>query len=115
MVCFHLVAMGKNEVSIAEVNAALKTVIQQNAYAYQTLLSTLTPTQQRTLRLAAKEGKQIFAKELLSKYEISSGAALSSAIKALKDKEILDEEGAGKGTVIFDDPLFAVWLKTSFD
>lgn len=115
MVCFHLVALGKTKITVEEVNNALKIVVQQNAYAYQTLLSTLTPTQQRTLRLAAKEGKQIFAKELLSKYEISSGAALSSAIKSLKDKEILDEEGAGRGTVIFDDPLFAIWLRTSFE
>lgn len=115
MVCYHLVAMGKNDITIEEVDGALKIVVQQNAYAYQTLLNSLTPTQQRTLRLAAKEGKQLFAKEFLSKYEISSGAALSSAIKSLKDKEILDEEGAGRGTVIFDDPLFAIWLKTSFD
>lgn len=115
MVCFHLVALGKNNITIEEVNNALKIVVQQNAYAYQTLLSTLTSTQQRTLRLAAKEGKQIFAKEFLSKYEISSGAALSSAIKSLKEKEILDEEGAGRGTVIFDDPLFAIWLRTSFE
>jgi hypothetical protein len=115
MVCFHLVALGKSQITIEEVNNALKIVVQQNAYAYQTLLSTLTPTQQRVLRLAAKEGKQIFGKEFLSKYEISSGAALSSAIKSLKDKEILDEEGAGRGTVIFDDPLFAIWLRTSFE
>lgn len=115
MVCFHLVALGKSTITIEEVNTALKIVTQQNAYAYQTLLSTLTPTQQRTLRLAAREGKQIFAKELLTKYEITSGAALSSAIKSLKDKEILDEEGAGRGTVIFDDPLFAIWLRTSFE
>lgn len=115
MVCFHLVALGKNRITIEEVNSALKIVVQQNAYAYQTLLSTLTPTQQRTLRLAAKEGKQIFGKDLLSKYEITSGAALSSAIKSLKDKEILDEEGAGRGTVIFDDPLFAIWLRSSFE
>lgn len=114
MVCFHLVALGKNKITLAEINNALKIVVQQNAYAYQTLLSTLTPTQQRTLRLAAKEGKQIYAKKLLSKYEIANGAALSSAIKALKDKEILDEEG-GRGMVIFDDPLFAFWLKASFE
>jgi hypothetical protein len=65
--------------------------------------------------LAAKCGKQIFSKELLAKHEIKSGAALSSAIKALKEKEILDEEGGGRGSVIFDDPLFAIWLRTSFD
>lgn len=115
MVCFYLAAEGKTNVTIAEVNSALTTVVQQNAYAYQTLLSTLSLTQQRTLRLAAIEGKQVFSKELLAKYEISSTPALASAIKALKGKGILDEEGTGKGTVIFDDPLFAIWLKVAFD
>lgn len=115
MVCFQLVAFGKNHITIEEVDQALNIVVQHNAYAYQTLLSALTPTQQRTLRLAAKEGKQLFTKELLSKYEITSGAALSSAIKSLKDKEILDEEGAGRGSVVFDDPLFAIWLRTLFE
>lgn len=115
MICFHLVALGKTQITIEEVNNALKIVVQQNAYAYQTLLSTLTPIQQRALRLAANEEKQIFAKELLLKYEIPSGATLSSAIKSLKDKEILDEESTGKGSVIFDDPLFAIWLKASFN
>lgn len=115
MVCFHLVALGKQEINIEEVDKTINIVVQQNAYAYQTLLNTLTPTQQRTLRLAAIEGKQIFAKEMLSKYEISSGAALSSAIKSLKEKEILDEGGASRGTVVFDDPLFSIWLRTAFD
>jgi hypothetical protein len=115
MVCFHLVARGKETITVKEVEHALGTVVRQNAYAYQTLLNSLTPTQQRALRLAAKEGKQIFAKELLAKYEISSGPALASAIKSLKDKGILDEEGSGRGTVIFDDPLFSLWLKMSFD
>lgn len=44
----------------------------------------------------------------MAKYEISSGPALASAIKSLKDKGILDEESSGRGTVIFDDPLFAI-------
>ncbi len=115
MVCFHLVAIGVDKVAVEEVDRALNIVVRQNAYAYQTLLASLTPTQQRTLRLAASEGKQIFAKENLEKYEISSSPALSSAIKSLKDKEILDEEGAGRGTVIFDDPLFAIWLRIEFN
>lgn len=115
MVCFHLVARGKNKITVKEVDHALGTVVRQNAYAYQTLLTSLTPTQQRTLRLAGKEGKQIFSKELLQKYEISSGPALASSIRSLKDKGILDEEGTGRGTVIFDDPLFAIWFQISFD
>ena len=90
---------------------ALSKVARQNAYAYQTLLNTLTLTQQRALRLAAKEGKQLFHQTQLAKYEIGSGAALSSALKALKDKGILDEQGTTRGSVVFDDPLFAFWLK----
>ncbi len=114
MVCFHLVAAGYKKIGRREVEGILKNVVGQNAYAYQTLLTSLSPIQQRVLRLAAKEGKQIFAKELLNKYEISSGPAVSSAINALKRKGILDEEATGRGMVIFDDPLFAIWLKESF-
>lgn len=111
MVCFHLVAQGKNRVTSKEGESVLSTVVRQNAYAYQTLLNSLTATQQRALRLAAKEGKQIFHKQLLAKYEIPSGPALASAIKALKEKGILDEEGTHRGSVVFDDPLFSIWLK----
>ena len=115
MVCFHLVAIGYKKIASQDVKDVLKSVVHQNAYAYQTLLNSLSPLQQRVLRLAAKEGKQIFAKELLNKYEIPSAPALYSSIKALKGKGLLDEEGTGKGTVIFDDPLFAIWLRESFD
>ncbi len=114
MVCFHLVMAGYKKIGSEEVKEVLRGVVRQNAYAYQTLLSSLSLIQQRVLRLAAKEGKQIFAKEFLAKYEIPSSPALSSSIKALKGKGILDEEGTGKGTVIFDDPLFAFWLRESF-
>jgi AAA+ ATPase superfamily predicted ATPase len=114
MVCFHLVANGYQQIDINDVKEILRTVVRQNAYAYQTLLNSLSPIQQRVLRLAAKEGKQVFTKEYLTKYEITSSAALASAIKALKAKGILDEEGTERGTVIFDDPLFAVWLQESF-
>jgi hypothetical protein len=93
----------------------LETVVRQNAYAYQTLLNSLTLPQQRTLRLAANEQRSIFQKELLTKYEIASSAALHSSIKALKSKGILDEEGTAKGSVLFDDPLFAFWLRLCFN
>ncbi len=113
MACFHLVAQGVSRVNQEEVRHVLRTIVRQNAYAYQTLLNSLTLIQQRALRLAAKEETQIFSKDLLSKYEISSGPALASVVKALKQKHILDE-GSAKGKVLFDDPLFAIWLRTEF-
>ncbi len=114
MVCFHLVAQARPKVEINDVEEVLDTVARQNAYAYQTLLNSLTLAQQRALRLAANEKQSLFQKEMLVKYEISSAPALHNSIKALKGKGILDEEGTGKGKVLFDDPLFAYWLRMSF-
>ncbi len=101
MVCFHLVAAGYKKIETQDVKNTLKRVVRQNAYAYQTLLNTLSTIQQRTLRLAAKEVKQLFGSDLLNKYEIPSGPSLSSSMKALKNKGILDEEGASRGSVSF--------------
>jgi hypothetical protein len=106
MVCFHLVAEGKMKITGKEVEKTLGTVVRQNAYAYQTLLNSLTLTQQRALRLAATEGKALFGKELLDKYEISSAPALASAIKSLKDKGILDEQAAGQLLLMIHSFLF---------
>ena len=114
MVCFHLVAEARSKIGSKDVEEVLETVVRQNAYAYQTLLNSLTLAQQRSLRLAANERRSLFQKELLVKYEIASAPALHSSIKALKVKGILDEEGTNKGNVLFDDPLFAYWLRLCF-
>lgn len=115
MVCFHLIAQARTTISIRDVDEVLETVVRQNAYAYQTLLNSLPLAQQRALRLAANEKKSLFQKDLLIKYEIASSAALHSSIHALKAKGILDEKGTTKGCVLFDDPLFASWLKLCFN
>lgn len=115
MVCFQLVAQAKESIHVKDVSEVLKTVTKQNAYAYQTLLNSLTLPQQRALRLAAQRRRSLFQKERLAEFEIASPAALHSSIKALKVKGILDEEGTVKGNVVFDDPLFAYWLRLSFE
>jgi hypothetical protein len=115
MVCFHLVAQARKKIIFQDVQEVLETVARQNAYAYQTLLNSLPLAQQRALRLAANEKRSLFQKGLLAQYEIASAPALHSSIKALKSKGILDEEGTGKGNVLFDDPLFAFWLQLSFN
>lgn len=114
MACFHLVAEGITDVTKNSIQTVLQTIVKQNSYAYQTILNSLTPLQQRVLRLCAKETQQIFSKEFLEKYEIPSSPSLASSIKSLKDKQLLDE-GTAKGKVFFDDPLFAIWLRNEFD
>ncbi|HSX12045.1 MAG TPA: ATP-binding protein, partial [Rhabdochlamydiaceae bacterium] len=111
MVGFHLVSQGVVEIGKREMDKTLESIVLQNQHSYQTLMHSLTPIQQRALRLSAQESKQVFSKEFLKKYEITSAPALASAIKALKSKGILEEETSEKGRVAFEDPLFAIWIR----
>lgn len=113
MVCFYLVANENKNIDRTTIDEALRVVTEQNSYPYQTILNSLSPVQQRVLRLAACEGKAIYTKDVLERYEIKSAPHISQAIKALISKQILDES-TGRGVVIFDDPLFKIWLKKEF-
>jgi AAA+ ATPase superfamily predicted ATPase len=113
MACFHLIANEIKNVTQDEIDIVLKRITNQNSYPYQTILNSLTPIQQRVLRLAACEGKEVFTKDALERYEIKTPAHVSQAIKSLVSKQILDES-TRKGVVIFDDPLFAIWLRNEF-
>jgi uncharacterized protein len=94
MACFHLALLSKNEITLEDVDSAVKAIAFQNIYAYQTLLSTLTPAEQKAVYLIAKEEKKAFA------------------IEGLKKKRILDEKGTHPSSLMFEDPLFAVWLRS---
>lgn len=114
MVCFHLVAAQNiKRIDHHRIDQVLHTIVKQNAYAFETLLNSLTPLQHRVLRLCANESTAIFSRDLIKKYEITSAPALATSIKALKQKGIL-ETSSQKGQVIFDDPLFRIWLQKEF-
>jgi hypothetical protein len=113
MICFYLTTQNLKTIAVPDVEAALKAVVGQNQYAYQSLFDSLTPNQQKTLRLVAKEKSLFATKELLSKYELPSKSVLTAAIKSLKNKAILDAEGSVRGNIVFDDPLFSFWLAHS--
>jgi len=113
MACFHIVANSYKTITRETIDQVLKQIVHQNAYAYRTLLNTLTPVQQRVLRMIAKEKTGLFANQNLEKYEIRSGAHVSQAINSLSKKQII-EAGPKRGEVNFDDPLFAIWLKQEF-
>jgi hypothetical protein len=110
-VCYHLVADGVKEVTPAAIDETLKMIVKRNAYAYQTLLRSLTGNQQKVLRMAARVGSSVYSREVYQQFGIKTGAHVSQAVNALKKVNILDEDSA-KGVLLFDDPLFALWLKT---
>lgn len=110
-VCYHLVADGVQQVTREAIDEALKMIVKRNAYAYQTLLRTLSGNQQKVLRMAAKVGSSVYSREIYQQFGIKTGAHVSQAVNALKKNNILDEDSA-KGVLLFDDPAFAIWLRT---
>ena len=50
-------------------------------------------------------GWNYFARDTVGKQMVRAADSIGANIA----------EGTGRGTVIFDDPLFAMWLKNSFD
>ncbi|MES2984211.1 MAG: hypothetical protein V4735_03385 [Pseudomonadota bacterium] len=111
MVCFHLVAMDCGTVDKTLIDTVLANIVTQNAYSYETHLHNLSPAQQRVLRMLALEDEGYYSEPLLKRYEINSTAHVTNAINALKRKNILDQEAAGRGRVSFDDPLFKLWIR----
>lgn len=114
MAGFHIVASGTNVVTRDSAYDIVMQMARQSSYAFETLLGSLSTVQQRVIRLAALEGRKVFSKELLERYEIKSAPHVTQALKALQTKQILDEDGTRDGMVVFDDPLFRLWLRGQF-
>lgn len=114
MICFHLVAMDCSVVDKVSVDEVLSNIITQNAYSYETHVHNLSAAQQRVLRMLALEDEGYFSETMLKRYEINSAAHVTTAINALKKKNILDQEAPGRGRVAFDDPLFKLWFRYRF-
>jgi AAA+ ATPase superfamily predicted ATPase len=110
MVCFHLVAIGHKKINREIIDTVIDQVVLQNAYAYQTILKSLPINQQRVLRMSAKIKEGVYTKDIIKEFEVASPQHVAQAIKSLKEKQILDEETA-RGRIVFDDPLFELWLK----
>lgn len=110
MVGYHIVAQGEKKISEQVIMNTIKSICLQNSYSYQNLLMTNSPVHQRVLKMAASLEKMLFSKDALAKYDIKSASHVSQALRALTQKRIIDEISFD-GTIIFDDPLFAIWLR----
>lgn len=109
--CYHIAAQDIEKVDISEVRSALRVIVSQSAFPFESLHNSLTLFQQRALRLCANEDKALFSKEFINKYQIPSAPTLATSIKSLKQRGILDPT-PNPGQVKFEDPLFKLWIKS---
>lgn len=109
--CYHIATQDIKKVGMEDVKEALRVIVSQSAFPFESLHNSLTLFQQRALRLCANEDRALFSKEFIDKYQIPSAPTLATSIKALKEKGILDPTPK-PGQVKFEDPLFKLWIRS---
>jgi len=105
---YELFAITDKKCDDTKVQNAITSTIEKEKSLFTLELSHLTSNQHKALRVMIKsDGKNIYKKELLDSYDMSS-STIKRAVESLLSKDILDLED---GVYYFQDPLFKYYMK----
>lgn len=91
------------------IQAAIETLLEQNALLYTRDTEELTNAQHNFLKaLASGIKKGLSSKEVVQQYRLGTSANVQKIKKALLQKELIDDSG---GTVYFLDPVYQLWFQ----
>jgi AAA+ ATPase superfamily predicted ATPase len=93
------------------IRAAVKLLLNREAYAYTTLWESLTLLQKRFLKGLASEaaGVKVFAGEFISLYGLSSASNAQRAVEALLARDVIDRDN---GSFLITDRFFRLWIQS---
>jgi hypothetical protein len=115
LVGHHVVAEGLAEVRGGDIDAQLEKIIDLSTSTFINQYDSLSPAQKRLIKaLAHRPGVSPYTKTIRESCDLSQGR-VQSALKSLRDRNLIDVQGKGRGIEIsFDDPLFQMWLSKKF-
>lgn len=94
-----------------DITAAIEDLLEQNKVFFQREIEQLTEFQLNFLRALANGVTTGFTrKEVIKKYRLESSSNIQSIKKALLKKDLIYMDGT---SVVFDDPIFKLWLKNN--
>ncbi len=79
--------------------------------SYLTIWDGLTPNQRKTLLAIARGERDLFSGEFAKAHDFASPASVQSALRKLKDVEVVTETG---GTCRIADIFMEYWLRERF-
>ena len=102
----------KTAVTPELIRAAVKLLLDREAYAYTTLWESLTMPQKRFLKGLASEaaGVKVFAGEFISRHGLSSASNAQRAVEALLAKDVIDRDN---GSFLITDRFFRLWIQSA--
>ncbi len=93
------------------IEESLNQLLTQHEILFIKELDYLSNTQVNFLLALCNDEPQLSGKKTIAKYKLGTSGNVSKIKKALIDKEIIDQQGK---KVIFQDPLFKLWLKRRY-
>lgn len=92
------------------VDEAINYLLNMLSDNYETQMSQMPERQRNVFRAITQEGvaKGVLSGAFINKYQLMSSSSVSSALKALLDKDLITQE---KGSYMVYDHFFALWLK----
>jgi type II secretory pathway predicted ATPase ExeA len=102
----------KSAVTPELIRAAVKLLLDREAYAYTTLWESLTLPQKRFLKGLASEaaGVKVFAGEFVSRYGLNSASNAQRAVESLLAKDVIDRDN---GSFLITDRFFRLWIQSA--
>ena len=108
----RLYEIGETSIDKELIDKVLADVVDENEATFQTFIRLISPAQVRLLRAISAEGvvQQVLNQSFISKYHLGATSTVSSALKALVEKElVLDIKGKNQVYGRF----FGRWLKSN--
>jgi uncharacterized protein len=93
------------------VSQAHLSLVGQLSLLFATITEALPDNQLNFLKALVAGEKALSSNEVLTKYRLTSSAAVNRSRKALIEKEILDSKA---GEIAFQDPIYRIWLEHNF-
>lgn len=97
--------------SVEIVRKAHEALVEQLSLLFVTITDTLTTQQLNYLHALLAGEKAISSTEVMHRYRISSTTSIARSKAVLIKNDILDNQA---GTISFQDPIYAYWLKTCY-
>ena len=99
--------LADGKVTNETVEDAIRDIVRSEAEVFSALWNTLSATHQNALRALASRPPQLYGAEVLSRFGLSSTAALASALASLRDRGVIVQSEHGPS---FDNPFFEDWV-----
>ena len=90
-----------------DVNASLRSNIEQRSSAFRLLYDNLTNPQKTALKIAVRYGENVFDAKVLAENQIKK-STLQTALKKLQESEIIDKED---GHYFVPNRVFELWVQ----